>query len=196
MRVDRRCREAEGDNTIWDNTPIVKLWDAKGRFVRSFGRSDPARDGEVSGGSLSWSPRGDRIAFVQAEAGSVQRLRASRTTRRSEATSPCGTSTASSFSMSRRRVSASLTGARLAWTAAASRLFVCEAANFSGLDARETEAKVWDVATGRVITTIPDCSLAVLDPAGKTAGRLRDIARWITAYLSLECRNGSGDHST
>ena len=31
------------------NTPIVKLWDAKGRFVRSFGRSVPARDDEIAG---------------------------------------------------------------------------------------------------------------------------------------------------
>ena len=64
MRGGSPCVVIAEGPTPWGNTPIVKLWDAKGRFVRSFGRSDPARDGEVSGGSLSWSPRGDRIAFA------------------------------------------------------------------------------------------------------------------------------------
>ena len=49
--------------TPWGSTPVVKLWDSKGRFVRSLGSSEPARDGETPVGWLSWSPRGDRIVY-------------------------------------------------------------------------------------------------------------------------------------
>ncbi len=134
--------------------------------MRSFGRSDPARDGEVSGGSLSWSPRGDRIAFVKggwirSEASGTSNYR----TLRGDLTvwdldgkqllhveeEGVGVSYGCSLGADGGRVAA----------------VRVRSSNFSGLDARETEVKVWDVATGRVITTIPDCSQAVLDPPGK-----------------------------
>jgi serine/threonine protein kinase/WD40 repeat protein len=149
------------------STPVVKLWDSKGRFIRSFGRSEPARDGEATGGWLSWSPRGDRIALAQDGIIRSEKSGAS----------------ASVWSRSR--------GAITVWALDGKELFHLreEGERFSScslgldggrvaaagirdidypeVDPRAAHSRVWDVGSGRIITTIPGCYLAVLDPLGR-----------------------------
>ena len=154
--------------TPWGSTPVVKLWDSKGRFVRSFGRSDPARDGETIGGSLNWSPRGDRIAF------GLDGILRSATSSKSEPKPRISRGALTVWDLDGKELfhleeegvgvgacSLGLDGGRVAAVRQRG------TANYPKVDPRETEAKVWDVTSGRVITTIPGCNLAVLDPGGK-----------------------------
>ena len=146
--------------TPWGNTPIVKLWDAKGRFVRSFGRSVLARDGEIAVGWLGWSPGGDRIVFA-----------ASRFLR-SEAP---GKSTLAEGGAD--LTVWDLEGKELFHLAEQNAYFFKPLLGSEGtrvaviraraLDPGPREAKVWDMTTGQVVTTIPDCTNAVLDPQGR-----------------------------
>ena len=154
--------------TPWGNTPIVKLWDAKGRFVRSFGRSVLARDGEAEVGWPGWSPRGDRIAYA-----AYRFLR-----------SAAGA----------KSTPEEVRGALTVWDLAGKELFHIEeqgvyfyrpspgpeggrvaAIRVRALDSGQiAEAKVWDMTTGQVVATIPECTNGVLDSQGR---RLAGFAR-------------------
>jgi serine/threonine protein kinase/WD40 repeat protein len=153
--------------TPWGSTPVVKLWDSKGRFVRSFGRSVPARDGEIPVGWLSWSPRGDRIGFVD------DRVRSSAARTKSIPTEGRGALTVwdldgkELFYLAEEGVtfgkpSLGPDGARVV------------ASRSRALDPGPAETRVWDITTRRVVTTIPNCAAAALDPQGR---RLAGFAR-------------------
>ncbi len=167
--------------TPWGNTPVVKLWDAKGRFVRSFGRSVLARDDEIAMGWLTWSPRGDRIAFVS--------VRYIRSVGAPKGTINSGGSALTIWDLDGKEIfhieeegvfffmpSFGVDGARVA------------AIRSTTMDLGTKEARVWDISTGRLVTTVPNCTSAVLDPRGRRlAGFSRSADRsWRAAVWDAE----------
>ncbi len=151
-----------GPTTELKAAPVVKLWDATGRLVRSFSDPEAARDGESHFGMVSWGRRGD--AFVFAQVSVTAPINGKRTFTR---------------------------GKLIAWDREGNELFRREekglALAYSSVHpeasrvaaSRERvpraypmlytgqETVVWDLKSGRVVTTIPDCNLSpVLDPQG------------------------------
>ncbi len=151
--------------TPWGNTPVVKVWDSKGRFVRSFGRPALANDGEVPVGWLSWSPCGDRIAYaanrMQFRKGDTPGLGAI-----DGALTVWGLDGKELFHIKGNgcgfgRPSLDSDGKRVA------ALWYQEDARSLTIDPGRSDAKVWDVASGQVVTKIPHCTHAALDPQGR-----------------------------
>ncbi len=148
--------------TPWGNTPVVKVWNSKVEFVRTFGHSVPANDGEISMGWPSWSARGDRLAYAS--------LRLLRGTLGQNATIIGGELTVWDLEGKEHlhleqkgagfiRPSLDPDGRRVA------------AIRHRGIpkpidDPDQNEGMVWDIRTGRVLKTLPYCTEAMFDARG------------------------------
>ncbi len=150
--------------TPWGSTPVIKVWDSKGQFVRSFGRSAPAKDGEISMGWPSWNARGDRIAYA-----GLRILRG--TSNQFKPTISGGELTVwdlegkELFHIEEEGVgfvkpSLDPDGARVAAVRHRGTPKMIE-------DPDQNEGIVWDVGTGRAVRTIPACLGAVFDARGR-----------------------------
>ena len=159
-----------GPTTELHATPVVKLWDAAGRLVRSFGDPEAARDGESYGGRVSWSPRGDSFVFGQVSLSAPVNGKRTFTRGKLIAWDREGNEL---FRREEKGLALTYSSLRSdASRVAASRERVLRSYPmlYSG-----QETVVWDLKTGRVVTTIPDCNLSpVLDPQGR---RLAGFAR-------------------
>ncbi len=148
--------------TPWGNSPIVKIWDARGRFVRSLGRTEQVHDGELPAGWLEWSPRGDRIVYVthrmqfRKETPLLRPIDGSLTVWGLEGNELCHFK-----GVGFGRASLDPDGTRV--------VALChqEDARHPTIDPSRYDLKVWNVATGQVVTTIPHCAHAALDPQGR-----------------------------
>ena len=148
--------------TPWGNTPIVKIWDARGQFVRSLGRTEQAHDGEIPAVWLEWSPRGDRIVHVihrmqfREETPLLRPIDGALTVWGLDGQELCHFK---GIGFSRPSLNAD--GTRVV------ALSHQEDARHPTIDPERYDAKVWNVATGQVLTTIPHCAHAALDPQGR-----------------------------
>jgi eukaryotic-like serine/threonine-protein kinase len=160
-----------------------RVWDATGRLLLSLPeRSTASNAGMWSDGSLVWSARGDRLAYatnhvVQFNSGAARRgkVRGGLTV--------WDLNGKELFSLDEDGASfldpaLSPDGARVA----AVRRW--RGAEGGGEERLRYEAKVWDIATGRASTTIPDCAILTFDPDGKRlAGVVRTLEQPLRARL-------------
>jgi WD40 repeat protein len=143
-----------------------KVWDATGRLLLSLPKRSAAPDGATwSDGSGVWSARGDRIAYTSnyvegltSGAPRQAKVRGGLTVWDLDGKELFNLDEEGSAFVS---PAFSPDGTRVA---AVRRWRGSEAGGESRL---RYEAKVWDIATGRASTTIPDCTVVTFDPDGK-----------------------------
>ncbi len=154
--------------------PVVKVWDTAGRQLLSLPRRSTAPSGSgPSTESVVWSARGDRLVYV---------------------TNPRDVTIPSYLPRSQEKAAGGLT----VWNLDGKELFNLDEEGIAFLNPAfspdgtrvaavrrrrgagggrggpdQSDAKVWDIATGRALFTIPDCTLMTFDPDGK---RLAGVA--------------------
>jgi serine/threonine protein kinase/WD40 repeat protein len=147
-----------------DSSSGVKVWDASGRMLRSLRRSRARADEPALSGHVGWSARGDRLAFLTM----------------------------------RRDGPGKWLGALTVWDGEGKELFDLEAEDISyapvalSPDGTRVAAavrggvRVWDIATGRPLFTIPASGAVAFDPEGRRlAGAAKSRERGRPSRLVL-----------
>jgi WD40 repeat protein len=152
--------------------PVVKVWDATGRLLLSLPERSTARREALSRSSVVWSARGDRLAYVTTPNGMLSFIRP-REGKLEGGLTVWNLDGKELFNLDEEGIdfrdpALSPDGTRVAavrWR---------RGAEGGGEGRDQHDARVWDIATGRALATIPDCIAVAFDPDGK---RLAGVAR-------------------
>ncbi len=172
--------------------PVVKVWDPAGRQLVSLPkRSTAPSEAYPTIDSVVWSAGGDRLAYVTNPYALMIRNDSRRQEKAAGGLTVWDLDGKELFNLDEEGIAFlnpafSPDGTRVA---AVRRR---RSAEGGGEGREQSEARVWDIATGRALITIPDCTVMTFDPDGKRLAGVAYLIRGVGAGSPVGCRHGGG----